>query len=199
MLANPQFAAGEQTTALLASHTLTAARHRGAVTRHADHRAGMAGTTRLVGRRRAALGPDGSAGASARQSHGRQCPGRGGARDDGHRRHAALRQRCGDRARRRADGRETRRTARAVLGTDCGAARQRARAGRDSRGRDSAPILRCAAASTFPEYLGSRATFTLGQFGGHGGRALRTGDVLRLNRTGLRPRRLPRDRGARPA
>jgi len=35
-----------------------------------------------------------------------------------------------------------------------------------------------------PEYLGSRATFTLGQFGGHGGRALRTGDVLRLNRSG---------------
>jgi len=36
-----------------------------------------------------------------------------------------------------------------------------------------------------PEYLGSRATFTLGQFGGHGGRALRAGDVLRLNRNGL--------------
>jgi urea carboxylase len=35
-----------------------------------------------------------------------------------------------------------------------------------------------------PEYLGSRATFTLGQFGGHGGRALRTGDVLRLNTGG---------------
>jgi urea carboxylase len=31
-----------------------------------------------------------------------------------------------------------------------------------------------------PQYLGSRSTFTLGQFGGHGGRALRTGDVLRL-------------------
>ncbi len=30
-----------------------------------------------------------------------------------------------------------------------------------------------------PEYLGSRATFTLGRFGGHGGRALRSGDVLR--------------------
>jgi len=29
-----------------------------------------------------------------------------------------------------------------------------------------------------PEYLGSRATFTLGEFGGHGGRALRIGDVL---------------------
>ena len=33
-----------------------------------------------------------------------------------------------------------------------------------------------------PDYLGSRSTFTLGQFGGHGGRALRTGDVLRLAR-----------------
>ncbi len=31
-----------------------------------------------------------------------------------------------------------------------------------------------------PEYLGSRATFTLGRFGGHGGRALRAGDVLPL-------------------
>ncbi len=31
-----------------------------------------------------------------------------------------------------------------------------------------------------PEYLGSRSTFTLGQFGGHVGRTLRKGDVLRL-------------------
>ena len=31
-----------------------------------------------------------------------------------------------------------------------------------------------------PLYLGSRATFTLGDFGGHGGRALRIGDVLHL-------------------
>ncbi|MBE0436349.1 MAG: 5-oxoprolinase/urea amidolyase family protein, partial [Methylomicrobium sp.] len=31
-----------------------------------------------------------------------------------------------------------------------------------------------------PLYLGSRATFTLGKFGGHGGRALRAGDVLHL-------------------
>jgi urea carboxylase len=31
-----------------------------------------------------------------------------------------------------------------------------------------------------PLYLGSRSTFTLGQFGGHVGRALRKGDVLRL-------------------
>ncbi|GAA6623399.1 urea carboxylase [Scytonema sp. NUACC26] len=32
-----------------------------------------------------------------------------------------------------------------------------------------------------PEYLGSRSTFTLGGFGGHGGRALQVGDVLKLH------------------
>jgi urea carboxylase len=32
-----------------------------------------------------------------------------------------------------------------------------------------------------PDYLGSKSTFTLGQFGGHGGRTLRTGDVLHLH------------------
>ena len=32
-----------------------------------------------------------------------------------------------------------------------------------------------------PQYLGSRSTFTLGQFGGHAGRALRAGDVLHFN------------------
>jgi urea carboxylase len=32
-----------------------------------------------------------------------------------------------------------------------------------------------------PQYLGSRSTFTLGQFGGHAGRALRVGDVLHTN------------------
>ncbi|GAK22333.1 urea carboxylase [Vibrio sp. JCM 19052] len=33
-----------------------------------------------------------------------------------------------------------------------------------------------------PEYLGSRSTFTLGQFGGHAGRALVAGNVLHINR-----------------
>lgn len=33
-----------------------------------------------------------------------------------------------------------------------------------------------------PDYLDSKATFTLGLFGGHAGRALRAGDVLRVNR-----------------
>ncbi len=32
-----------------------------------------------------------------------------------------------------------------------------------------------------PDYLGSKSTFTLGQFGGHAGRALRVGDVLHLH------------------
>ncbi|MVW76520.1 urea carboxylase [Pseudomonas xionganensis] len=31
-----------------------------------------------------------------------------------------------------------------------------------------------------PDYLDSKSTFTLGQFGGHGGRALRAGDVLHI-------------------
>jgi len=32
-----------------------------------------------------------------------------------------------------------------------------------------------------PDYMGSKSTFTLGQFGGHAGRTLQVGDVLRLN------------------
>ncbi|BAU11648.1 urea carboxylase [Leptolyngbya sp. NIES-3755] len=35
-----------------------------------------------------------------------------------------------------------------------------------------------------PDYLGSKSTFTLGQFGGHCGRVLRIGDILKLNRSG---------------
>ena len=42
-----------------------------------------------------------------------------------------------------------------------------------------------------PEYLGSRSTFTLGQFGGHSGRALRVGDVLALNDAVAAPQNLP--------
>ena len=38
-----------------------------------------------------------------------------------------------------------------------------------------------------PEYLGSRATFILGQFGGHGGRALLPGDVLHFGEAGTTP------------
>ncbi|MEJ2345854.1 MAG: urea carboxylase [Gammaproteobacteria bacterium] len=35
-----------------------------------------------------------------------------------------------------------------------------------------------------PDYMDSKSTFTLGQFGGHAGRALRVGDVLRLHQAG---------------
>jgi urea carboxylase len=38
-----------------------------------------------------------------------------------------------------------------------------------------------------PDYLGSAATFTLGRFGGHGGRALRPGDVLRTTGSEVAP------------
>ena len=34
-----------------------------------------------------------------------------------------------------------------------------------------------------PDYLGSKATFVLGKFGGHAGRTLRPGDVLKLNQS----------------
>jgi urea carboxylase len=37
-----------------------------------------------------------------------------------------------------------------------------------------------------PEYLGSRSTFILGKFGGHGGRALRAGDVLGIAAHGVK-------------
>ncbi len=51
-------------------------------------------------------------------------------------------------------------------------------------GRVEGAGLRCylAVAGGFqvPDYLGSKSTFTLGQFGGHGGRTLRAGDVLHL-------------------
>ena len=39
-----------------------------------------------------------------------------------------------------------------------------------------------------PTYLGSCATFTLGQFGGHAGRALRTGDILHINVPHIEPK-----------
>ncbi|KUJ72918.1 urea carboxylase [Thiomicrospira sp. WB1] len=41
-----------------------------------------------------------------------------------------------------------------------------------------------------PDYMGSKTTFSLGGFGGHGGRLLRAGDVLRLT-TDKRPEPLP--------
>ncbi len=42
-----------------------------------------------------------------------------------------------------------------------------------------------------PDYLGSKSTFTLGQFGGHGGRALRAGDVLHVGASDVTSVALP--------
>ncbi|MGZ5802443.1 MAG: 5-oxoprolinase/urea amidolyase family protein, partial [Burkholderiaceae bacterium] len=43
-----------------------------------------------------------------------------------------------------------------------------------------------------PHYLGSRSTFTLGNFGGHGGRAIRAGDVIKLHGAASQTR-IPRE------
>jgi urea carboxylase len=48
-----------------------------------------------------------------------------------------------------------------------------------------------------PTYLGSASTFTLGKFGGHAGRALRTGDVLRVGQA-VPPAALSEVRQAEP-
>ena len=93
----------------------------------------------------------------------------------------------------------------ALTGADMGAtldgapvARFRAVAGCGRRRRSSSGPLRGAGSRAYlavrggfdvPVYLGSRATFTLGRFGGHGGRALRAGDVLHIGRAAPRSRR----------
>lgn len=48
-------------------------------------------------------------------------------------------------------------------------------------GQGARAYLAIAGGIQVPTYLESKATFTLGQFGGHSGRALRTGDVLHLS------------------
>lgn len=50
-----------------------------------------------------------------------------------------------------------------------------------------------------PDYLGSQATFTLGQLGGHVGRALRSGDVLKLHPLENQETDVPFDKSLLPA
>ncbi len=50
-----------------------------------------------------------------------------------------------------------------------------------------------------PDYMGSKSTFTLGQFGGHSGRAIRAGDVLRLNALATEPLKTSLPDSLRPA
>jgi urea carboxylase len=49
-----------------------------------------------------------------------------------------------------------------------------------AKGGGTRAYLAVAGGFDVPEYLGSRSTFVLGKFGGHAGRALRGGDVLRV-------------------
>ena len=59
--------------------------------------------------------------------------------------------------------------------------------------------LAIAGAIQVPDYLGSKATFTLGQVGGHGGRTLRSGDVLHIGDSATSSKKLPDiDRSAIP-
>ena len=53
-----------------------------------------------------------------------------------------------------------------------------------SQGAGQRSYLAIGGGFDLPLYMGSRATFTLGQFGGHAGRALRSGDVLRIGADG---------------
>ncbi len=60
------------------------------------------------------------------------------------------------------------------------------------RGHGARTYLAVRGGLDVPEYLGSRATFTLGLFGGHGGRALKPGDVLRVaDAEGAEPAAIP--------
>ena len=198
ILANRPFAAGEQTTRMLGHIRWRAAAHRSAERRHADHGAGLAGAPGLVGRGRAAFGSDGSAGAAARATAWWAMPPAP----------PALEMTVtGPTLRFDTDavialaGATAGRDARWCAGARSGS-RSRCRAAaccarRDPRRRAARLSAPCEAASTCREYLGSRATFTLGQFGGHGGRALRAGDVLRLAARDADARRLPAPIAAR--
>ena len=50
-----------------------------------------------------------------------------------------------------------------------------------------------------PDYLGSKSTFTLGQFGGHAGRAIRAGDVLHFNRLAVAVENVKLDESLKPS
>ena len=158
------------------------------------------GPRRLLGRRRAAVGSDGrrSRSASANRLVGNR-RGRAGARDA-----RSRARRCAfDATRRsRSPARRMRPTLdgkpvppwRAVRRAAAGATLRSAR----SRAGLRAPISPCAAASTCRATSAAASTFTLGRFGGHGGRALRAGDVLHAAAERPRRRSPPRCRRALP-
>ena len=175
----PTFVAGDVYTGLLGVRRLPARCHRGARRGHADHGAGLAGAPRLLGRRRAAVGADGRAVVPARQSVGRQ-PRRGGRRSSARwsDRRCAFTRRPSWRS--PAPTWTPRSTVRPMERFRRGRGPGRCVASHGPRARSGQPRhLAIRGGLDVPAYLGSRATFTLGLFGGHGGRALQPGDVLR--------------------
>ncbi|MGB0665008.1 MAG: urea carboxylase [Pontibacterium sp.] len=59
--------------------------------------------------------------------------------------------------------------------------------GRVAKSGGARAYLAVAGGIQCPDYLGSKSTFTLGQFGGHNGRAIRAGDVLHLDSAAVWP------------
>ena len=170
-LRRPGVRAGPHDHALPGRAALPAAGAGGAGARRADHRAGLARPPRLLGRRRAALRPDGRPGACAWPTAW------SATREDAAALECTL---SGPTLRFHARHRDRRRAARPwpvtldgvplpLWQSHHGAGRQRAAARRGAGRRRAHLPGACAAGSTCRAYLGSRATFTLGQFGGHGG------------------------------
>ncbi len=114
--------------------------------------------------------------------------GRGGARVHRDRPDPAVRRRRGRLPHGRGDDRDPRRRRRCR-----GSSRSSVRAGVDalrsarSKGPGCAATCSCAEGSTCPSTSAAAATFTLGGFGGHGGRALQPGDILHLAPDDLAP------------
>ena len=131
---------------------------------HADHGAGLSRAPRLLGRRRAAVGPDGRARVPARQPAGRQRRRRGRARV-----HGRPGRRCA--STRRPSSRSTGADMDATLDGEpvpCWTRGRRSPAGSvlrlgAVRGAGRRAYLAVRGGLDVPAYLGSRATFTLGR------------------------------------
>ena len=150
-----------------------AARHRRPRARRADQRAGLAGPRSATGtsacRRRDRWIALALRLANRLLGNPARC---GGAGVHGRGADAALQLRHVHRALRRADAAELDGKPLALWRAHQVEARQRAEARSACRARGCAPISPCRGGFDVPDYLGAKATFTLGRFGGHAGRTL---------------------------
>ena len=176
---DPAFARGRRAHAPARRRRRTRpARSRSLEAGHADDGAGLARAPRLLGRRRAAVGSDGRARRSGSPTAwSATADGAAGARVHAGGPDAALPRATPSIALdRRATWRPTLDGAPVPrFGAGRGAGRAACCAWARSRGAGRRAYLAVRGGLDVPAYLGSRATFTLGRFGGHGGRALRAG------------------------